>query len=135
MFIYLRAEDFLQQYNSNLILNLEVYLDDLFLQRETWTNFTHIENDIKCKLCQIYDSLKIGNSNILTISKISFECVFFKRMHDFLMPLAYQTLEDDDKNFFNKSTELCNENITAEQLGAPENFAIPLLAAVIYLFL
>ncbi|KAF2888521.1 hypothetical protein ILUMI_17652, partial [Ignelater luminosus] len=124
-----QAEDFLQQYNNNLVLNLEVYLDALFVKRETWINFAQIENDIKSKLCQIYDSLEVEDSNILTISKLSFECIFFNRLHDFLMPLVYQTLQEDDQYFFNKSTELCNENITAEQLGAPENYAVPLLAA------
>lgn len=64
--------------------------------------------------------------------RIAIDCIIFNKLHDFLMPLIYNENEIEDRLFFEKSKELCKLNVTAEQFGAPENYAVPVLAAVCF---
>jgi hypothetical protein len=54
------------------------------------------------------------------------------RLHDLVFQMVCSTHCEDDAQILRLVKELASVGVTADQLGAPEDFAIPLPAAVRY---
>lgn len=62
--------------------------------------------------------------------KLSLECVLFTSYHHIIMPLIHIECAKEDNFLYEKCVSLSEKNVTAEQLGSKEDYAIPLYAGV-----
>ncbi|XP_071448105.1 ankyrin repeat domain-containing protein 27-like [Hetaerina americana] len=61
------------------------------------------------------------------------EIYVVSRLHDYIFPLMVTAFADEDKRIYTKTKEFYELQVTADQFGAPEDFAVPLPAAVVEL--
>ncbi|KAF5307948.1 hypothetical protein FQR65_LT06515 [Abscondita terminalis] len=120
-----RAEEFLSDYDENYLVKISMCMKQIVDSTITWKNIFEAEDDIKSRMADsraLYSTPK---------AQISFDCILFNELHDLFMPMVYKEFEESDEWYFNKVLDL--EEVTAEQLGAPSEYTVPLLAAVVEL--
>ncbi|XP_046385912.1 uncharacterized protein LOC124155827 isoform X2 [Ischnura elegans] len=61
------------------------------------------------------------------------EIYIVSHLHDYIFPLMVTSLAEKDKVVYAKAKEFYDLGVTADQFGAPEDFAVPLPAAVVEL--
>lgn len=75
----------------------------------------------------VLPSAKLSENNI--VFNIHFS-IAFHGLHESLIGIVYEKFQREDAYFFEKSKVLADMNVTAEQFGGSENYAIHLSAAV-----
>ncbi|GJQ80415.1 hypothetical protein Trydic_g12274 [Trypoxylus dichotomus] len=133
----IESEKFLQKKCN--IGCLEEFLQELLRDWPyMWDNFDDIAVDIHEKIKSAHEELlvkcihrKYRDDRFSEELKMSLECFVLHKLHDYILPLIWYFYTEDDKLFYHKCKSLCDQNVTAEQFGAPEDYAIPLAAAVV----
>ena len=70
---------------------------------------------------------------LIILDDVFLNCsVVLDKLHNYIIPLIYYQNCDNDKYLFDKCNLFHNSNVTAEQFGAPKDYAVPLSAAVSY---
>lgn len=59
--------------------------------------------------------------------------LMFYNLHDIIMPLVCFQCQEEDAHLFGKCLQFSDKNVTAEQFGGCEDYAIPLFAGVVEL--
>lgn len=61
------------------------------------------------------------------------EIYIVNRLHEQIFPLLCAVFVEEDKKIYSRTREFCELGVTVDQFGAPEDFAVPLPAAVVEL--
>ncbi|PNF18909.1 hypothetical protein B7P43_G01383 [Cryptotermes secundus] len=73
------------------------------------------------------------DAHFQNLLSISLENFIMSRLHDLVFQMVCNKHNEDDAQILGLVKELASAGVTADQLGAPEDFAIPLPAAVVEL--
>lgn len=122
-------------------INQELFLSELFVLLEAlmekWTSLEDVENEIQNIIDQEYNNFLISqpidkqkNVEFQKLLYISLENVIMAFLNDHIFRLICTQFEKDDMVIYNKCLELSALKVTADQLGALEDYAIPFPAAV-----
>ncbi|KAF5285643.1 hypothetical protein FQA39_LY16549 [Lamprigera yunnana] len=106
------------------MVTINNFIKELLNSKEL-TNVEEFEDAVNQSLVQIHKLYLTSNT------EISADCIVFNHLHDAFMPMVHKEFEDSDQSYFQKSLELTD--MTAEQLGAPIEYTVSLLAAIVEL--
>ncbi|XP_022914617.1 uncharacterized protein [Onthophagus taurus] len=128
-----KSEDFLRNHCD--IECLSEFFENLLQKwKQKWRNFDDCREDVKEKIDIAFDELSMRdyfNDIYLDYLYVALECIILNRLHDKIYSLISFDHDEIDKLFYEKCKRLSDKDITAEQLGAPPDYAIPLFAAVV----
>lgn len=126
---------------NNVSTNQDVMLSELFSILDTlinkWESLEDAQNEIPNIIEQEYNNFLITqplhkqkNEAFQKLLYTSLESIVLAFLHEHIFRLIYTQYEEDDEIIYKKCLELSALKVTADQLGALEDYAIPLPAAV-----
>lgn len=121
--------------------NQDEMLSELFFLLETltnkWESLEDVENEINNIIEQQFNNFLIcqpiekqKNKEFHKLLYTSLENIIFAYLHEHIFRLVCVKFKKDDEDIYKKCLELSALKVTADQLGAIEDYAIPLPAAV-----